>query len=121
MTYESHVTVESVICPGVRYTIARMSFGRRLELTQRIRELAQKLEFLEAGNDQREKLEAILLSGQIDRVYVLWALQGLDGLELDGSPATPETLAAFGPEELFREALAAIKAECGLTEDERKN
>ncbi len=43
------------------------------------------------------------------------------GLELDGAPATPESLAAIGPEELFREAVAAVKAECGLTETERKN
>ena len=26
-----------------------------------------------------------------------------------------------GPEELFQEALAAVKAECGLSEQERKN
>jgi len=43
------------------------------------------------------------------------------GLELDGSPATPASLASDGPEDLFREALAAVKAECGLTEEERKN
>jgi len=30
-------------------------------------------------------------------------------------------LAAIGPEDLFREALSAVKAECGLTETERKN
>ena len=42
-------------------------------------------------------------------------------LELDGVPATPESLAAVGPEELFREAIAAVKAECGLTDAERKN
>ena len=32
-----------------------------------------------------------------------------------------ELLAAAGPEELFREAVATVKAECGLTESERKN
>jgi hypothetical protein len=40
---------------------------------------------------------------------------------LDGQPATPETLAAAGPEDLCREVVAAIKAESGLTEAERKN
>jgi hypothetical protein len=30
-------------------------------------------------------------------------------------------LAEAGPEDVFREAVAAVKAECGLTEAERKN
>ena len=97
-----------------------MSFGRRVELTRRLREIAQKVEFLEAG-DAREKIDAALLTSEIDRLYVLWGLQEVRGLELDGAQATPESLAAIGPEELFREALAAVKAECGLTENERKN
>ena len=36
-------------------------------------------------------------------------------------PATAESLIESGPEELFKEALAAVKAECGLSENERKN
>ena len=51
----------------------------------------------------------------------MWGLKEVRGLKLDGEPATPESLAATGPEELFREAVAAVKAECGLTEAERKN
>jgi hypothetical protein len=43
------------------------------------------------------------------------------GLELDGSPASPESLIAQGPEGLFREALEAVKRECGLSDEERKN
>jgi hypothetical protein len=48
-------------------------------------------------------------------------LQAVEGLELDGAPATPESLAGSGPEELFREAVAAVRAEAGLSEAERKN
>ena len=77
-------------------------------------------EFLEAG-DVKEKIDAALLTSEIDRLYVLWGLKELHGLELDGGPATPELLAAIGPEDLFREALDAVRAECGLTEKERKN
>lgn len=121
MEYESEKTVESKTVPGVRLTIARMSFGRRIELTRRIWDLAGRTEYLQAGNDAREKLEAALLAGEVDRTYLSWGLSRIEGLDIDGQPATPELLIASGPEELFREAVAAIKAECGLTEDERKN
>ncbi len=120
MTYESILERESLTAPGVTFVLAKMSFGRRVELTRRLREIAQRVEFLEAG-DAREKIDAALLTSEIDRLYVLWGLKEVRGLELDGEPCTPESLAAIGPEDLFREALAAVKAECGLTETERKN
>ncbi len=121
MTYESSARVDSIIRPGVAFVIAKMSFGRRMELVRRIRELALRCEFLNAGKSAEEKLEAALLSAQIDQLYVNWGLQQVIGLEVDGQTATPETLASAGPEDLFREAVTAIKAECGLSEAERKN
>jgi hypothetical protein len=42
-------------------------------------------------------------------------------LSVDGVEATPEVLLERGPEELFREALAAVRREAGLSEEERKN
>jgi len=121
MTYESSTRVESKISPGVAYVIAKMSFGRRMELVRRIRELALRCEFLSSGRSAEEKIEAAVLSAQIDQLYVSWGLQELIGLEVDGRAATPELLASAGPENLFREAVSAIKAECGLVEAERKN
>jgi len=119
--YCSTVRMEARSCPGAWYTITRMSLGRRIELTKRIREISRKVEFLEAGNDVRERIEAATLASEIDRLYLEWGLTGVQGLTIDGAPATPETVASAGPEELCREILAAIRAECGLTEDERKN
>ena len=121
MNYESSSRVESKVRPGVAFVIAKMSFGRRIELIRRIRELALKCEFLNAGEAAEEKLQGALLSAEIDRLYVTWGLLELIGLEVDGIGATPERLASDGPEDVFREALSAIKAECGLTENERKN
>ncbi|MEK7406856.1 MAG: hypothetical protein AAB225_17405 [Acidobacteriota bacterium] len=121
MKYQSVVAVEAKCCPGVSYTIRRVSFGRRIELIRQVRELAGKVEFLEAGSDPREKIEASLLASEIDRLYLLWGLVKVEGLDVDGEPATPESLAASGPEALCGEILAAIKAEFGLNEDERKN
>lgn len=120
MQYESWLERESQTAAGVTFVLAKMSFGRRVELTRRLREIAQRVEFLEAG-EAKEKIDAALLTCEIDRLYVMWGLKEVRGLTLDGEPATPESLAASGPEELFREALAAVKAECGLTEAERKN
>ena len=121
MTYEASKRVESAAMPGVHFIVQKMSFGRRIELTKQIRELAERLEFLSAGESPKEKLDASLLTAEIERTYVLWGLTEVGGLELDGTPATPESLISRGPEKLFREALEAIKAECGLSEEDRKN
>jgi hypothetical protein len=121
MDYSSFETIDSSLAPGVRYTVAKMSFGRRVELTRRIREIATRKEFLDAGESPDEKMEAALLASELERLYLLWGLKEVTGLTLDGSAATPESLATNGPEELFREAVAAVKAQCGLSEAERKN
>jgi hypothetical protein len=121
MEYSSTLQVESKISPGVRYRISRMSFGRRLELTRRVRELGGRVEFLQAGSDMKDRLEATVLSGEVERLYLEWGLAGVEGLMIDGEPATPESLLNAGPEPLAREVLDAIRAECGLSEEERKN
>ena len=120
-SWESRKTVASQTRSGVEFVIARMSFGRRLELMRRVRDLAARLEFFEAGREARNEMEASLLGGEIDRLYLLWGLEEIHGLELDGAAATAESLIEIGPEELFAEALAAVKTECGLNENERKN
>jgi hypothetical protein len=119
--WSSRTVAVSESSPGVEFVIARMTFGRRLELMRRVRELAARLEFFEAGRDAGNGMEASLLGCEIDRLYFLWGVEEIRGLELDGVPATAESLIERGPEELFVEALAAVKAECGLSENERKN
>src|SRR4051794_40558108 len=119
MTYQSEQTVESKAAPGVTFTVARMSFARRMELMREIRDLAGRMEFLEAGQNPRDQIEAALLRTEIDRVYVGWGLLGVSGLEIDGHPATPDLLTAAGPEDLWREALDAVKSVTGLSEAER--
>ena len=121
MSYESAVTVESTVRDGVSFRIARMSFGRRVELMRRVRELARRMEFLEAGEPAGERMDAGMLRAEIDRMFLLWGLTGVSGLVVDGVDVTPETLVERGPEELFREALAAVRRETGLTDVERKN
>jgi hypothetical protein len=119
--WQSTKIVNSELRPGVEYVLARMTFGRRLELMKQVRELAIRLEYFEAGREEGNRLEASLLGAQLDRLYVEWGLEEVRGLTLDGAPATPRALIECGPEDLFQEALAGVKAECGLTERERKN
>ena len=119
--YASSRTVESQKVPGVRFTVLKMSFGRRTELMGRVRELARRAEFLAAGESAGERMDAALARAQIDRLYVSWGLQAIVGLKVDGVEATPEILADAGPEELFREAVGLVRRETGLDEAERKN
>src|SRR5580698_10317340 len=119
--WESRVWFEAEAREGVRYEIVRVSFGRRIELARRIREIGRRMEYLEAGSDARETLEATVLAAEIDRAYLDWGLVSVEGLEIDGVAATPETLVDRGPVELAMEILGRIKSECGMTEDERKN
>jgi hypothetical protein len=121
MRWEGTVVKASQTRPGVEFVIARMTFGRRLELMRRVRDLAARLEYFEAGREERQRMEAGILAGEIDTLYVRWGLEEVRGLEIDGAAADVETLIERGPEDLFIEALAAIRAECGLTEAEIKN
>ena len=121
MTYESTVTSESRACPGVRFTIRRMSFGRRLELARRVREAGHKLDFVRAGTTTADALEAASISGAIDRLLIEWGLASVEGLEIDGAAAMLPTVIDCGPEALAREIAEAVKRECGLSEEERKN
>ena len=119
--YESRVVCESGAIPGVTFTINRISFGRRMELCRRVRAIGQKLEFLEAGEHFREKVEANLLSHEIDQIYLEWGLVAIEGLTIDGEAATEESVVAKGPEALTKEIVDAIKGQCGLSDEERKN
>jgi hypothetical protein len=79
------------------------------------------MEFLEADQKPGERMDATLVQVEVNRLYLMWGLVEVAGLEMDGAAATPAALAASGPEDLFREALAAVKAETGLSGEERKN
>ncbi len=119
--WQSNKTFASETIPGVEFVIARMTFGRRLELMKRVRDLAARLEYFDAGREEKNRIEASLLGAQLDRLYIQWGLEEIRSLELDGEAATPQLLIDKGPEDLFQEILAAIKSECGLNEQERKN
>ena len=119
--WESRKCVRSESRPEVEFTIARMTFGRRLELMKKVRELAARIEFFEAGKEESNRMEAGLLGAEMDRVFLEWGVEAVRGLEIDGEPATVASMIDRGPEPLVHEALGMVKAECGLSEAERKN
>ena len=119
--YESEVEVKSQRVSGVTLRVAKMSFGRRVELMRQVRELARRTEFLAASGDVGEKMDSALLRAEIERLFVMWGVKAVSGLTVDGAIAGPELLAESGPEGLFREALALVRKETGLNEEERKN
>ena len=119
--WSSSTVIESQSWPGVQIIVSRMTFGRRLDLMRKIRDLATRAEFFEAGAAGKDCMDASLLGAEIDRLYVLWGVEEVRGMTFDDQPATAISLIERGPEDLFREALAAVKAEAGLSEQERKN
>lgn len=121
MDYNSTFEIESAAFAGVRFRLRRMSFGRRLELMKKVRELAGRMEYFQAGGTAAERIEAAVLSAEIERLYLLWGIERVEGLCIDGSQADLDSLFDRAPEALCVEAVAAVKQECGLTEDEQKN
>lgn len=120
-SHESSTWFESSEIPGVRYQVARISLDRRISLARQIREASRTMEFLEASGDIREHLDAAVLQGELERVYLEWGLLAVEGLQIDEKPATRESLVERGPLPLAMEIVRSIRKECGLTESERKN
>src|SRR5947209_20013213 len=89
MTYGSSCWFDAESAAGVRYRIRRISVSRKIELARRVREIGRGVEFLEASGDAREQLEAAVLGGEIDRAYLEWGLEAVEGLTIDGEPGTP--------------------------------
>jgi len=120
-SYESVILVRSKAIPAVTYTINRISFGRRMELSRRARDISKRAEFLEAGGQLHEKIEAGILAQEVDAMYLTWGLVSIAGLTIDGEAANAERLIDKGPDELAREIVESIKQQCGLSDAERKN
>lgn len=119
--YRASVWVESSAVEGVRYRIARMSLSGRIELAKKLREIGMKVEFLEAAGTVAEKLEAAVARGEMERAYIEWGLREIHGLKIDGADADVASVIGDGPVALAGEIAAAVRRECGLTDEERKN
>ncbi len=118
--YQSIAWHKSRYLEQVSFAVRRSSLAQRIELTERARRLTLKHEFLASG-DLSDQLTASLSELLVRRLYLEWGLAEVKGLKIDGEQASTETVIERGPEELADEIIEAIKAETGLSEDERKN
>jgi hypothetical protein len=118
--HQSTERLESKVFPGVSFLIRKMSFAGRLELLKRARELHKRIDYCASGSEA-EQLEAAELEAEMDRLFLDWGLVALEGLAIDGEPATPLALIERGPQELAQEIVAAVKRQLGLSAEERKN
>lgn len=121
LKWESAVWKSSNSYPGVSYRVRRASLTGRAELTRRVRGLIEELGCRAAGDSAEDRLAAVQLELEADRIYMEWGVLEIGGLELDGAPATVTGCIAKGPELLCREMAAAVREELALTENERKN
>ncbi len=121
MTYESSVKKRSTTIPDVTFSVRKMSLAGRMELVHRIRVEGVALAFSEAGNEPSDRLMATEINSSIESLYVRWGLVSIEGLEIDGVAADADRLIESGPEELCREIARAVRQECFLSEEERKN
>jgi hypothetical protein len=121
MNYSSIVEHKSAHCPEVRFRIRRLSLAGRIELLERVREAGGRLEFLQAGNEVVDTASAAAAQARIDELYVRWGLDSVEGIDIDGEPASTESLLSRGPNRLAVEIAELVRAEIFLSEEERKN
>lgn len=119
-SYSSLVWHDSSTFEGVRFGTRRVSLAQRIGLTRQIRELTLRNEFLRAG-ETADQLEAALGELLCRQLYLQWGLVEIEGMTIDGSPATPELLIEKGPESLSEEIASSILADMRLSEKETKN
>lgn len=121
LDYSSVRTVESKSRGGVTFVIRRISLQRRAELARELMAIAPQLEFAATGSSSNDQLKATELVSAVGSIYLRWGLVEVRGLTIDGDPASAELLLERGPEDLTEEIANAIRQECGLTGEERKN
>jgi hypothetical protein len=119
-SYSSLLWHDSRTVPGVRFATRRVSLAQRIELTTKVRELAQRHEFLKAGGES-DQLEASLADLLARKLYIEWGVSELEGLRIDGQTATTDLVIEKGPEELSDELIETVRGELSLSEEERKN
>lgn len=106
--------------PEVRFAVREPSLQKRIDLTRQLHDLTLRNDFL-AGGKEMEQLELALAELLVQKLLVEWGLAAVEGLYIDGKPATPTQLIETGPERLVAEIAAAVRERCGLSEEERKN
>jgi hypothetical protein len=125
---EPTVSFESETFPGVRITIQKLDEVRLRALLPTIAESIGRIRRYGHVPSPIETLkndlpfiiqhpQALLeIAARIDTILVEYGAKSISGLEIDGEPATVETLLEDGPASLVTEIAAAIREAMGLPE-----
>jgi len=133
--------IKSVRFPEVSYTVRSLSEGRRQTLAASIADATYQIYDLGAQADALlpEDKEAPLdgenlykRAALLDKITAIdssvvrpaWIkiyVTKIDGLEIDGLPATVESFLNEAPSEMFNEIVDLIKTQASLTSEETKN
>lgn len=120
--YQSTLTVPSQLYKSVTFTIKKPSFARYKELCRLLfdkhdhaRQITET--FRELGRDPEANavellkldLEAMRLVADINPIWIREGVVSIEGLTIDGEPATADNLCEFGPPDLVGEILQAIR------------
>lgn len=137
VTFESKITHESKSMPGVTFTVRRLNQIQRAKrdlalASTRIDQLARDwragTKGMKAGDTVTDPA-LLQLAADIsleDTVHSLpvvlrHGLVSIEGLSIDGAPATVEMLISDGPEDLITEIKEACQAAAGLSVEQTKN
>ncbi len=112
---------QSIVYPGVTFTIRQMTLGHRIKLLRELHGLYREIEFGNAGDSKSERLNAQLSSLRVDEVFLRCWVLAVEGLVIDGKPVAAEGVSEFAPERLVAEMLSRIRECIALTLDEEKN
>jgi hypothetical protein len=147
ISLESKTKFQSVTFPEVSFTIRRYSEGLRHKISLAVatlarehNELSHEIEPLRieyrtlyeaAADDAKPSAPVELLAllerrqqivAELDHIWIRIGFVKAEGIEVDSSPLTAESLIETMPDlTFFNEVRDAIKREYGMTETERKN
>lgn len=140
MNLESTVTKDSTTRPGVRFTVrvlnkiqrARRDFAL-VEPRTKLTGLYQQMSAIpsdateDADRLRRASLDhecGLLIDMHLKPAYIRAGLLSIEGLEIDGKPATADSLIERGNDELdplIDEIYLACATESGLSEEQKKD
>src|SRR2546425_10917686 len=105
MNYSTSLEFESLAIPGVKFRLRRVSFGRRLELARVLGDRLEAIEKLALEPESPARAaQTALLAAEIDAGHLRWGLAAIEGLQIDGAPATVDSLIEAGPQALVQGA-----------------
>jgi len=136
MNYCSKTTHESKTCPGVSFSLKKMTERRRILREMTVADLRTKVNegsaaiktamenidnTMAGGLDKLNRDFAMLLHAEWYPAWIRWGVASIENLDIDGKPATIETLIESAPTELLEEIFLTILKESGLSTVEEKN